>query len=141
MLNLDIMSRRLMHFGPVILAVWVLIFSVVAPLGLVVCIGDNGHMALEREHESGYHHPSPEIPANIGKSECGDCSDTPVILFYGRVRTVPKQSASKTYVINAPAAVFESPGPQLIHTYPKIRISRQYFINYPENLSSVVMLC
>lgn len=141
MLNLDIMSRRLPHIGPTVMAVWVLIFSITAPLGLVICVGDDGHLALERDHERGHRFHTPADVANITHGDCGDCSDTPVLLFYGRVRTAHKQSSSQVYIIHGHDALSRLLDQEQNKLNEKTPIRNHYPINYPISLSTVILKC
>jgi len=135
------MSRRLFHIGPVIMAAWILIFSVVAPLELVLCVGDNGHMALEKEHDRGHVRPLPEIPTGISHNDCGDCSDTPIFLFYGRVRTSSRLHTPGNQFLGLVNGLSILSGIEQNWMPEKVTVPDNFLFDHPVNLSSVILIC
>jgi len=123
------------------MAVWVLIFTIAAPLGLVVCIGEDGHLALEKDHERGQRSSSPEGPANISHAHGGNCSDTSVLLFYGRVRTGPKQLAPENIVFSSLDHFSKSAAFAQNSVIEKVVVAAEFPINYSIGLSTVILIC
>ena len=66
---------------------WLMVVTIAAPIGLVICVGGHDHLALEFAHE-GQHCASPvRLPNTFADNDFNGCSDTPVFSFFGRVRT------------------------------------------------------
>ncbi len=69
------------------MSVWVAIFSIVGPIGLVICICDHGHLALEFSHEGQSCEAPSGSPNTIADNDFDGCTDTPIFAYLGRLRT------------------------------------------------------
>lgn len=125
----------------IVMAAWVILFSLFTHLGLVVCVGQNGHLAVEVAHEGSYNAGPAEANSILSHDECGDCSDTPVFSFYGRVRMmssnrdITRQAVTLTADISTPSGATAGIGSNnsLPHTIP---ITLQYSLT-----GTSILLC
>jgi hypothetical protein len=66
--------------------VWVFTFSATALPGMVICFGQDGHLAIEPVHDDQNLETRRHCQPVISIGDCGDCSDTPLFAFYGILR-------------------------------------------------------
>lgn len=63
----------------------ILIVICMAPQGIVLCFGQNGHFAVEPIHDNTHHAEDHDPVCSVDQSGCGDCSDIPVTSFRGKL--------------------------------------------------------
>lgn len=122
--------------------IWVLLFSIVTPSSMILCVGHSGHLALEMEHETERQLNHSSRIASIGHSDCGSCSDTPLNTFYGlrRLRSMPERIRGSD---QSPIAFVANIAPNDLLSIPNSanEFIPQLKINPLSNFSAMVLIC